>query len=160
VLVSSGLVLYVLESLVPTPMPWVRLGAANIITIITLYLFGFADAALVTLLRIVLGSLLRGTLFSPVFLLALGSGIAALCCMGLMRRISGRWFSPIGVSIWGALAFNCAQLVIAYAVIVGRPEVFSLLPLLLMVTPLTGFLTGSVAVMALRRSGWRKALAV
>src|SRR3989339_464986 len=102
-LISLGLILFIIESFIPLPVPWMKLGIANIISIIALYVYGVKDAIIVVVFRVVIGSLIRGTLFNPIFFVAFGSGIFAVLIMGFIKGIFGRMFSPIGVSIWGAL---------------------------------------------------------
>ena len=150
-LVSLGLILFVLESFVPLPLPWMKLGIANIVSIIALYVYGMRDALVVTIYRVVLGCLIRGTLFNPIFFVALGSGVTAVLVMGVVRAVFGKLFSPVGVSIWGAFAFNITQLVIFYFVIIKKIELFHLLPFLVMITPVTGFVTGFTALLVLEK---------
>jgi len=66
-IVALGMVLHRLEILIPLPSPWIKLGLANVITLVTLIFFGLRDAVTVTLLRIMLGSIVGGTFLSPTF---------------------------------------------------------------------------------------------
>ena len=150
--VSIALILHFLEGYVPTPAPWLKLGAANIVSLLALYLFGIRAALLVTIFRVLLGALLRGTLLGPTFYIAFGSAVSAVLVMGLLRHLAHRWFSVIGISIWGALTFNIAQITIAYYVLIHRVEIFHFLPMMLMFTPFTGLLTGLAAQFIIRRS--------
>ncbi|MGC8659214.1 MAG: Gx transporter family protein, partial [Desulfomonilaceae bacterium] len=70
VLLALATAIHSLESLIPVTVGWFRFGFANIIGLTTLYLFGLKDAALITLGRILLGSLISGQFGSPGFLLA------------------------------------------------------------------------------------------
>jgi heptaprenyl diphosphate synthase len=151
-LVSLGLMLHVLEGFIPSPFPWMRLGLANLVSLLALYMFGFREAIFVAVLRILLASLLRGTLLSPIFFLSFGGGVMAVLAMGMMYRWGSRWFSVIGVSVWGALIFNITQVTVAYLVLVRHIEIFSLIPILLFTTPLSGVLTGIAAHVMLRRT--------
>ncbi len=150
-LISIGLVLFILESFIPLPVPWMKPGIANIVTIIALYVYGIKDALIVTIFRIVVGSLIRGILFNPIFFVAMGSGITALLVMGLINFSFNRFFSIIGISIWGALAYNITQIVIYYLVIIKSPEIFNLIPFFLIITPVTGFITGFVALIIIEK---------
>ena len=58
--------LHSIEALIPTPVPWLRLGLANIITLTTLYLYGFKAGMTVTLTRVFIRSLLAGTFLVEV----------------------------------------------------------------------------------------------
>ena len=66
-IVALGVVLHRLEILIPLPSPWIKLGLANVMTLVTLIFFGLLDAVTVTLLRIMLGSIIGGTFLSPTF---------------------------------------------------------------------------------------------
>ena len=66
-IVALGVVLHRLEILIPLPSPWIKLGLANVMTLVTLIFFGLRDAVTVTLLRIMLGSIIGGTFLSPIF---------------------------------------------------------------------------------------------
>ena len=70
-LVGLGVVLHRLEAMLPLPTPWVKLGLANIMTLVALVFLGFRAAVEVTLLRVLLGSVLGGTFLSPTFFLSL-----------------------------------------------------------------------------------------
>jgi heptaprenyl diphosphate synthase len=150
-LISIGLILHVLEGFIPTPFPWMRIGFANIVSLMALYLFGFREALFVTVLRIILASLLQGTLLSPVFYLSFSGGTAAMLMMGVMHRWAGRWFSMIGTSVGGSLVFNVVQVTVAWVVLIQHPEIFGLLPFLLATTPVSGVLTGIAASVLLQR---------
>ena len=66
-IVALGVVLHRLEILIPLPSPWIKLGLANVMTLVTLIFFGLRDALTVTLLKIILGSKIGGTFLSPTF---------------------------------------------------------------------------------------------
>ncbi|SVB17686.1 uncharacterized protein METZ01_LOCUS170540, partial [marine metagenome] len=70
-IVALGVVLHRLEVLIPLPSPWIKLGLANVMSLVTLIFFGLRDAVTVTLLRIMLGSIIGGTFLSPTFFLSL-----------------------------------------------------------------------------------------
>ena len=157
-LVSVGLILYVLETHIPQPLPWARIGLANMVTLMALVLWGFWEALAVLLIRVFLGSLMVGTLLSPVFPFALCGGLASLICMGLAHRYLRPSLSIVGVSILGALAHNLAQLYLAYSLYIHREEIFYLLPFLLLATVITGFFVGAVVSLATGRKSlqtWR-----
>jgi len=150
-LISIGLVLFIVESFIPLPIPWMKLGIANIVSIIALYIYGIKDALIVALFRVVIGSLIRGILFNPIFIVAIGSGIIAVLIMGLVKCYFNRFFSAVGVSIWGAFAYNITQIVIYYFLIINRLEIFNLVPFFLIITPVTGFITGFVALIVIEK---------
>lgn len=148
---AGGLVFFVFESFLPL-LPWLRPGLGNVATIIALFLLGFKDATKVTLLRIILGSLVLGRLFTPVFLFAFSGGIVSLVVMGLVLRYLGRVFGPVGISALGAVAHNTVQLGVAYLVFVKSVEVFIFMPVFLLAGVVTGALTGLLAAVVLEKA--------
>ena len=66
-IVALGVVLHRLGILIPLPSPWIKLGLANVMTLVTLIFFGLRDALTAILLRIMLGSIVGGTFLSLTF---------------------------------------------------------------------------------------------
>ncbi len=140
-----------IESLIPSPLPWLRIGLANIITLVTVVLYGFSAAITVTLVRVLIGSLLTGTFLGPAFLLSLGGGVSSTVAMGCVYRAVPRLFSPVGISIIGALFHNGAQLVIAHFFFVRRTEAILLIaPVIILAGTVTGALNGLVSEMIIK----------
>ncbi len=102
ILASYALALHGFEALIPTPIPWLRLGLSNIITVITLFFYGTKPALTVTMIRIVLGSLLLGTFLGPAFFLSLSGGLAGTLSMCIAMTLFPGLFSPLGISLIGA----------------------------------------------------------
>jgi len=144
-LISAGVILFVVESFFPTPLPWIKLGIANIVTLITLYYFGIKEAVFVAVVRIVLGSLLRGILFNPLFIISLSAGTSAALIMGFVFKFFYGKFSVIGISIWGALVFNIVQIIVANRVFVKKSEIYYLLPPGIFFSVVSGLITGIIA---------------
>ncbi len=143
--------IHALESLLPSPIPWMRFGLANVITVIALMLYGFRTAMLVTLVRVLLSSLLTGTFPGPAFILSLGGGVSSTLAMGLAAAVGQRLFSAVGLSIIGAFFHNMAQLVLAYFLVIQRIEaVLFIMPVITLIGTLTGALNGLVAAMVIR----------
>ena len=84
IMVALGVILHRLEALLPLPSPWIKLGLANLMTLVALVFLGFKEAVIVTFLRVVLGSILGGTFLGPTFFLSLAGGIAAILIMGML----------------------------------------------------------------------------
>jgi heptaprenyl diphosphate synthase len=154
----------VLESLIPQPLPWTRIGFANIIILIALYWDGAVAAMVVGALKVLGGVLVMGSGFSPAFWLALSGTAASLMVMIPLVHLP-RWFSPVGVAIVGAAAFNTAQLFMAGMVLVGIPNLFAILPIMLIISVFTGAIIGWLAGWILHRltrsgmlnGGWNNA---
>lgn len=147
--------IHVLEAGIPTPLPGVKLGLANIVTLIVLWRHGWRAAMAVTLLRIVLSGIVLGTLFAPTFWLSLAGGSAALVALllgGLLHRASPSLGpSPIGVSLLASCAHIQAQFWLAWVWFVPHPGLFALLPVLQGAAIVTGLATGLLATRILNR---------
>jgi len=143
---AYAVALHAFESLLPTPIPWLRLGLANIITLVTLLLYGFRAAMVVTLIRVFLAPLFIGPSFAPAFILSLGGGVTSTLAMGLILSVTPRLFSTIGLSLIGALFHNIAQLVLAYILFIQRIEAILLIsPFIILIGALTGTVNGVIS---------------
>jgi heptaprenyl diphosphate synthase len=146
VLAAYALALSGFESLIPTPIPWLRLGLANIITLAALLLYGFRTAISVTLIRVILASLFLGTFLGPAFILSFGGGVSSIAAMGLVHRVFRKMFGPVGLSLIGALFHNLAQLALAYVLFIQRIEAVLLItPILILLGTFTGLANGVIS---------------
>jgi len=153
VLIAFASALQIGESLFPHPLPWLRLGLANMITLASLLIFGYAVALQVAMLRTILSSFLLGTFFTPAFFLSFSGSLVSALVMGGIYSLGemGRenpfprqflGFSVIGLSILGAVSHNITQLFIAYFFLIRHKGVFLILPFLIAAAVITGFITG------------------
>ncbi len=145
-LIALSIVLRGVEALIPNPLPWLRIGLANIMTLLAIMLFGLKAGLLLTVLRTLMSSLLFGSFLSPTFFLSFFAGIASTLAMGAALRWGGALFSPVGVSVLGGVVHNFAQLIVAYALIIRQIEIFYLFPPLALLGIATGFLNGWIVV--------------
>ena len=138
-LVALAFIFSYLESLLPLTIgiPGIKLGLANSVVLVALYLLRPADALAVSCLRIVLAGFTFGSLTSMLYSLA--GGLLSYLVIWLCRR-SDR-FSVIGVSMAGGVSHNIGQLVVAAAVL-GTLQVAWYVPVLLAAGLLTGGLIG------------------
>lgn len=143
--IALAVALNTLEFLLPSPTPWFRLGFANILTLVALYLFGGRAAWKVALSRILISSLVLGRLFSPGFFLSLGGGVLATGLMVGGRRLAGDRFSPIGISLLGAVGHTSGQLLIAWLLLVRHPGLWTLSGPLLLFALGAGLINGVAA---------------
>lgn len=148
-LVALACILQISESMIPHPIPGLRLGLANMVTLTTLVLLGFRHALEVALIRTILSSLIIGTFMSPGFILSFSAAIVSTLIMGLFYWLSGlnaRFrFSIIGISIVGAFCHNMVQLVLAYFLLVKHSGIFVFFPWLSIGALATGWVVGIVA---------------
>ena len=119
------------------PLPGIKLGLANIVTLFALYALGPAQALLILLCRCTLGALFAGNLNALIY--SLFGGVAAMLTMILLQK--GKRLSVYGVSLGGAAAHNCGQ-------VAAAP--LSYLPVLLGVSLVSGTLTGFLSSLLFR----------
>ena len=148
-LLAMAIVLNMVETLIPIFIPGVKLGLANIIILIMLYEFKPTEALIVNLLRIIIVGLIRSTLLSPTFLMSLTGGILSYLLMLLFSR--GKIFSPIGVSVLGAVGHTVGQIVIAN-ILLDTTAVVYYLPLIALLSVFSGVFSGILARAYLKRS--------
>lgn len=150
-LVATGLILFLFESSIPRPLPWLKPGFSNLVTILALYLYGIRTAILVVLLRVMIAALILGTLFNPAFLFALCGGLGSTLVMFLLYKYMKNIFSVIGVSLSGAFAHNLIQILLAAFLVINTTQVLYLLPIMLLSSLFSGFLVGVFAHYTLLR---------
>ncbi len=136
---------YIFEAVIPKPLPFVRIGLANI-AILILLADGFNLMAFtVSILKIVIGGFFIGTLFTPISLISLGATIASVLAMILFFKIK-TGLSIIGISVIGAVIHNLVQLVVLRSVMIQSDSVFRFIPLLLIIGLISGSITGVIAL--------------
>ena len=136
----------VLESLIPRPIPFIKPGLANVITVAAIAKYGLWTGLRVNILRSTGAAFFIGTLATPTYLLSLSGGIVSALVMGSVRRI----FSVTGMSVAGSLGSLLIQLLTASVLLPGLPVANLLLPFSVWGT-LSGTITGIVAIGLLRR---------
>lgn len=141
-MVALGVILHRLEALLPLPTPWVKLGLANLMTLMALVYLGAREAFIVTLLRVILGSILAGTFLGPTFFLSLAGGLAGTAIMcGIYNKGKGP-FSLVGVSICRAYTHTFITAICVYFFLIKQTSFFVLLPFFFSLALVTGVLTG------------------
>lgn len=143
--IALAVALHTFEALLPNPLPWFRIGLANIMALTALFIYGIRALWIVNLARILIGSLLLGSLFSPAFMLSLSGGLTATLLMSLGYRLWRPQIGPVGVSLLGALGHIGGQLLIAWLLIVRHPSIWMMLPFFLLFALISGMVNGLVA---------------
>jgi heptaprenyl diphosphate synthase len=148
-LTTVALIIFVIELRIPSlvPVPGVKLGLANIITVYAIYRYTPKEVLLVILVRIVLGALFGGNMMALAYSLAGG----LLCLAGVipLHKIVAQkdvWM----LSVLGAVLHNVGQLTMAFLV-TGTAGVFAYLPFLMVAGCIAGFFTGICAGQVLKR---------
>ncbi len=148
-LLAMAIVVSVLESFIPMFIPGFKLGLANVVILIMLYEFKSYEAFSVQILRIIIVGLLRGTFLSPIFIMSLSGGLLSFLFMWLLTRV--RLFTPIGVSVLGAVTHSLGQIVAAIFII-GTNAIIYYFPFIGLLSLGSGILSGIIAYTYLRRS--------
>jgi heptaprenyl diphosphate synthase len=142
---ALAIVIHVLESGFPSPVPGVKPGLANIITLLVLFRYGWRFAAWVSLLRVTAGSLLLGTFMSPTFLLSLSGALASLLTMLLLWTVMRHWVGLVGVSVLSSISHVMAQLFVAWWLFIPHPGILVLTPILITAGILFGLFNAIIA---------------
>ena len=147
-LVVLALILSYVEHLLPLSIgvPGVKMGLPNVVVLFALYRLGGKPAWAISLVRVMMVSLLFGTLFSLAYSVA--GAVLSLGVMLLLRR----WgkFSPAGVSVAGGVAHNAGQILVAMALL-ETAELGYYLPVLCLSGTVAGVCVGLLAALLLRR---------
>ncbi len=156
-LTTMALTIFVIEAQLPdlVPLiPGVKLGLANVITLVVLVEYRARDAAAVLLMRIILGSMFTGQVISMLY--SLSGGLLCFLGMALLCKLLHKkhlWF----VSIIGAILHNTGQILMAMLVM-QTTQVLVYFPFLLLAGCITGLFTGFVAIQLVRH--WPAAAAI
>lgn len=144
VLIALALALSLAESALPLgliiPLPGIKLGLANVVTLIAIYTLGAPYAAAITLGRVFILFLVTGN--STALAMSLAGGLFSVFAMILCRK--SHLFSIYGTSIVGAAFHNVGQ-IFAACLIMQTYSIASYLPVLLFAALATGIITGTAA---------------
>ncbi len=149
-LAAAAIGLTLAEAAIPLPIPGVKPGLANIVTLVVLYRYGWRMAAWVAGLRIFAGALALGQFLTPAFLLSLSGGVTSLLVLAAAIRLPRRWFGPVGLSVLAAFAHIGAQLLVVDAWLMPGASLMALMPLFLTAAWVTGLANGLAAAHLLK----------
>lgn len=140
---TLALIIFTIESAIPplVPIPGIKLGLANIITLVLLHNYSARDAFFVLIMRILLSAFFFGQAISLLY--SLVGGIFCFIAMMLVRRLLHGHFLYL-TSMTGALFHNMGQLMVAL-LLTSVPGVLAYLPFLLISGLITGLFTGLCA---------------
>jgi heptaprenyl diphosphate synthase len=147
---AAAIALTVAEAAIPTPLPGIKPGLANIVVLVVLARHGWRDAAWVSLLRVVAGSLLVGQFLAPGFFLGLTGALLSLAVLGVANRFPARACGPVSQSILAAFAHIGGQVLLARVWLVPHDGVFYLVPVFALFALIFGIINGLVAARLLR----------
>lgn len=143
-LLALAIVLNLIESVIPLfngMIPGLKLGLANTITLVVLYIYSFKDALYLSILRVLLVGILRTGIFSITFFFSLGGSILSILMMYIIKKTK---LSIVGVSIIGSISHSIGQIIVAI-IILNSKVMFYYLPWLLIFSIPTGIITGLIS---------------
>ena len=153
-LTAIALTIFLVEAQLPpiVPLPGVKLGLANIVTVFTVFALGPREGALVLAARIFLGAVFAGN-FSTIFYSAAGGGCAILITI-LLRKVMKQdqlWVA----GCLGAIAHSVGQMAMAM-LLLGTPSLIVYLPVMIIISIITGLFTGLCAQFLVNRGNlWK-----
>ena len=143
---ALAITIHIAESALPSPLPGVKPGLANVVTIVVLMQFGWRMAVWVNLLRVVAGSLIIGTFLTPTFILSLSGALVSTSSLVLLAQLpKPLQCSPIGYSITAAMLHMFAQFWVAYWLFIQHEGLFHLLPPLMTTSLFFGIVSGGIS---------------
>ncbi|TVR89044.1 MAG: heptaprenyl diphosphate synthase [Spirochaetaceae bacterium] len=151
----GGLCLFfsTIEYLFPKPVPFFRLGLANLPILITLDILSPGSVFLLVFLKVLGHGLINGTLASYVFLFSVSGSFASAVVMLAAHRIGGKRISLVGVSVFGAIASNIVQITLSVTFIFGQTA-WVIAPLFIGLGVTSGVLVGLFAEKLREKSRW------
>ena len=148
-LTAIALTIFMIEAQIPAlvPIPGVKLGLANIVTVFAVFALGPKEAAMILFVRIFLGAVFAGN-FSTILYSGAGGLLAILVTIGLRKILTHQQLWVAGAI--GAIFHSIGQMAVAMAV-TGTPGILVYLPMMIACSIVTGLFTGLCAQLLLNR---------
>lgn len=147
-LVALAILLNLAESMFIPPIQFgIRFGIANIVSLITIERFGLKDMIVVNIMRVLIANLMRGTIFSSIFWISGGGVLLSSLFLIILTKSNS---SLIFKSIISSIAHSTGQ-VLVVMIIYSQVSMISFIPILLITSIPTGYLTGIIAKEVLKR---------
>ena len=147
-MITLALILSYFETLIPAiPIPGAKIGLPNLVTLLVLVTLGFFDALVILLIRTTIISILFTSVVSLAYSLA--GGILSLVAMYLIIRFFKDKVSIVATSVIGATMHSVGQMICAM-LIVESLSIATLLPILILISIVTGLMIGYSAKFTLK----------
>lgn len=143
-LAAFAIALHMLEAVIPSPLPGVKPGIANIVTLYVLFKYGFASAVWVSILRVFASGLLLGQFLSPTFILSLAGASLSLCALWLCTYLPKKYFGAVSFSIIAAFAHIAGQLIMVWLWLIPHAGVTYLIPIFATAALFFGIVNGII----------------
>ena len=132
------------EAAIPSPLPGVKPGFANIVVLLVLLQHGWRAAVWVSGLRVLAGALLFGTLFAPGFWLSAAGAVVSLVVLALARHLPSRHFGPVSLSVLAAFGHIGGQVALAGLWLLPGTALLKLLPVFAAAALIFGAVNGVI----------------
>jgi len=149
-LAAMAIALHMVEAVIPSPLPGVKPGVANIVTLYVFYQYGFATAAWVSILRVFASSLLLGQFLSPTFVLSLSGALLSLSVLWLASHLPKHHFGAVSLSILAAFGHIAGQLIIVRLWLIPHAGISYLIPIFAAAALFFGLLNGLITAKLLQ----------
>lgn len=146
------------EAALPSPVPGVKPGLANIVVLMVLLQYGWRAAAWVSGLRVLAGGLLLGSLFAPGFWLSAAGAVTSLGVLALVRHLPSQYFGPVSLSVLAAFGHIGGQLALAGAWLLPSAAVIKLMPVFAAAALVFGAVNGVIVARLLATSALDKGI--
>ncbi len=148
-LAALAIGLTLVEAALPSPVPGIKPGLANIVILMVLLQYGWRMAAWVSGLRVLAGALLFGSLFAPGFWLSAAGAAASLSVLALARYLPRPYFGPISLSVLAAFGHISGQLALASMWLIPGVALLKLLPIFAAAALVFGAINGVIVARVL-----------
>jgi len=154
------LFLSAVEYMIPKPLPFLRIGLANLPLMLALGVFPLRDFLVLICIKVFGQALITGTLFSYVFLFSFAGTFLSALFMFFLHHVfyNRKRITFFGIGTAGAFISNITQLFLA-RVFIFRGNIFYIAPVFLLAGLITGIALGVFCEMFVKRSKWRSILA-
>lgn len=148
-LTAIALTIFMVEAQIPplTPIPGIKMGLSNIITVFIVFAIGSSEAAAVLFVRVFLGAVFAGN-FSTIFYSAAGGLCAILVTIGLKKILTKKQLWVAGIC--GAIAHSIGQMAMAITLL-ATPGLIAYLPVMILASIVSGTFTGLCAQLLVNR---------
>ena len=144
-LATAAIGLSLLDAAIPSPLPGVKPGLANIVTLLVLERYGWGTAAWVTGLRVFAVSLLLGQFLTPGFFLSLSGSVCSLLVLALAQHLPKRFFGMVSLSLIAAFAHIGGQIFLARLWLIPHDGLYRLIPIFALAALVFGLINGLIA---------------
>ncbi len=127
-MIAVSSVVYVVEGVVPFPVPGGKWGFSNFLVLYLSVFSGFSDAVLLAISKSLLGSILSGSIFTPGFFMGFFGSISAAITQSIFSKFG--FFGIFGISLIGMISNNIVQFFIG-SILIGSQAIYVLLPLVM-----------------------------